>query len=131
MDKYNARWPNGTHPLKIERACIRQGGKWVDEDGKECGLGLFHHHREFQKIVWPWKAWHKWNLLTLSEITQNKITAVLGPASCVTGDSLIFDPVTGQNHEIGRLFRRQIAPVVGKIFHASADPIRLFVGPSC
>lgn len=89
MDKYGACWQNNTSDLKIERACIRQGGRWVDEDGKECGLGLFYHHKEFQKLVWPWKAWHKWNDLLLRELTQNTITGVLGPAS------------SGKTHEVG------------------------------
>lgn len=81
MEKYGAQWPVASSDLKIERACIRQGGKWLDEDGKECGRGLFFHHKNFQKLVWPWKAWHKWNDLILKELTENSYVGLLGAAS--------------------------------------------------
>lgn len=57
--------------------------------GREVGAGLFHHYLEFQKLLWPWKDWQRWNLLVLQEIVEGKNTGILGPAS------------SGKTHEVG------------------------------
>lgn len=56
---YNALWPEESDPLAIERECIRRGGKWTRKNGEVAGMGLFHHYRRFQEIVWPEKIWVK------------------------------------------------------------------------
>jgi hypothetical protein len=87
FERYGAFWPDGTTDLQVERACIRKGGTWVDK-GKTCGNGLFHHYHALQKIIWPWKAWHRWNLLGLENLVNNWGTGFLGPAS------------SGKTHEV-------------------------------
>jgi len=57
--------------------------------GQQCGAGLFQHYLEFQKLLWPWKDWQRWNLMILEEIVNGTNTGILGPAS------------SGKTHEVG------------------------------
>lgn len=77
IDKYGCQWPPGTDPLKIEFACIRHGGRWEHKD-KPCGLGLFHHYREAQSLLWPKSDHHRWSDLILKTILDERITVVVG-----------------------------------------------------
>jgi hypothetical protein len=79
--KYGANWPQSASALEVEMACIRRGGSWKDKAGNLCGLGLFHHYKEMQRILWPRKKWHRWNNLLLKEFTEHKMIGVMGPAS--------------------------------------------------
>lgn len=83
IDRYGAKWPvNWDVPeldLRIEMACIERNGKWKSSSGAQCGLGLFHHYKRFQEIVWPKDYHHRWTDLELSEILNNTITVILGP----------------------------------------------------
>src|SRR5688500_6717228 len=79
--KYNQTWNSGISAIDIEIYAIRKGGKWKNKKGEECGEGLFHHYKELQKILWPNKKWHKWNELLLKTFSENRICAILGPAS--------------------------------------------------
>ena len=79
FQKYSALWPDGLDALQIEQACIVRGGKWLNKSGVECGLGLFHHYKAAQKLMWPEDDHHRWSDLMLSEILQNKHTAIIGP----------------------------------------------------
>jgi hypothetical protein len=56
--KYELEWKD-TNPLDIERHCIRKGGKWI-EGGKTYGLGLFHHYRALESILWPDDYHNRW-----------------------------------------------------------------------
>lgn len=87
--KYGVAW-DSADPPKIELACIRLGGKWKDSNGKSCGNGLAYHVKAFQSIVWPGKAWHRWNEeLILPELCKGGTLAIFGPAS------------SGKTHEPG------------------------------
>ncbi len=79
FQKYSALWPDHLDALQIEQACIVRGGKWLNKAGAECGLGLFHHYKAAQKLMWPEDDHHRWSDLMLSEILQNKHTAIIGP----------------------------------------------------
>lgn len=79
ISKYGLTWRNKTE-LEIERDAICLGGTW-EFAGKLFGLGLYHHVKEFQTLLWPDKVWHRWNELLLQEFVRNKIVGVLGPAS--------------------------------------------------
>lgn len=77
--KYGALWADGLDALQIEQACIVRNGRWTNTKGVECGLGLFHHYKAAQKLMWPEDDHHRWSDLMLSEILQNKHTAIIGP----------------------------------------------------
>jgi len=62
---YGAKWQTGQDPLEREFQCIRAGGKWITQSGKECGNGIEFHFRKAQEILWPEKVWHRWNVLEL------------------------------------------------------------------
>lgn len=79
IQKYGALWRDDLDPLQIEFGAIQKGGKWKDSSGKECGLGLFEHYRNAQKLCWPTQDHHRWSDLTLKKFLDNKVTAVLGP----------------------------------------------------
>lgn len=63
-------------------ACIRKGGKWVGKSGQDCGAGLFEHYRNLQDMIWPHLDRHRWSDLCLREQAQNKVTVLMGAASC-------------------------------------------------
>jgi hypothetical protein len=78
--KYNAFWPPEATDLAIEMACIQHGGRWTKE-GRECGEGLAYHYNAMRKILWPHLDDHRWNRLCLDEITNSKITVLMGAGS--------------------------------------------------
>lgn len=79
FERYGAQWKKGTKDLDIEFACIRRDGKWKNKAGNECGMGLFFHYKEAQKILWPKHYHHRWTDLILQQILDNTITCVTGP----------------------------------------------------
>lgn len=81
FEKYGTLWDDATHPVELEMGCIIRGGRWKTKAGKECGIGLAEHYIALQKLLMPWKDWHRWNLLLQRQFVENKITAVMGPAS--------------------------------------------------
>ena len=78
FEKYGAMWDGGTHPLEIERTCIRKGGQWTWENGTVGGLGMFQHFKNMQTLLWPEDDHHRWSDLILSTILDNRITVVAG-----------------------------------------------------
>jgi hypothetical protein len=78
ISRYGARWAAGTSDLEIEFGCIRKGGKWTGKSGGECGMGLFHHYKEAQKLLWPDDDHHRWSDLGLQRIVENDITVFMG-----------------------------------------------------
>lgn len=78
IEKYGTIW-KGLDALQIEFGCIIKGGKWIGKRGQECGLGLFHHYKEAQKLLWPDDYHHRWSDLELDEILNNTITVITGP----------------------------------------------------
>lgn len=82
IEKYGAKWPAESSALDIEMACIRAGGSWVGKSGGQCGAGLFEHYRNLQDLIWPNLDRHRWSNLCLREQVQNKVTVLMGAASC-------------------------------------------------
>lgn len=80
-EKYGAFWTEDVSDLQIEITCIRNGGQWESDDGTQCGKGLFHHHLRLQKMLYPGKAWHRWNLLLLEQFCYKKFIGIAGAAS--------------------------------------------------
>lgn len=79
FEKYGAMWAAGYDLLQLEFDCIQRKGHWRSKTGKECGLGLFHHYKEAQKLLWPDDYHHRWSDLELQEILNNTITVITGP----------------------------------------------------
>ena len=79
-EKYGFKF-NFSQDYWIELSCIRRGGKWKDADGKECGLGLYQHFRNFYALAWPEDAWHDWEELILLSLVENKMVGIMGPKS--------------------------------------------------
>lgn len=82
IEKYGLKFPADTTDLEIEMYCIERGGQWKKKtDGTLAGMGMLHHWRKFQEIVWPDKEWHKWSELQLECYLKYTYIAELGPAS--------------------------------------------------
>lgn len=81
IERYNALWPANSHELSIEMACIRMGGTWKSQSGKDCGAGLAHHYERMRQILWPELDAHRWHILCRDQIIQNKVTVLMGPGS--------------------------------------------------
>lgn len=86
MILYGCNW-RYDDPLEVEMAAIRKGGYWQD-GGKWHGEGSFHHYKEFQSLLWPWKQWDKWSCLILQKLIDHKLTIIAGPASSTKTHSL-------------------------------------------
>lgn len=80
INLYGLSWPPLLTSLARELYCIRNNGRWR-EHGRDCGAGLEHHMRMLQNILWPEDKWHPWRELLLKSYCENRIIAVLGPAS--------------------------------------------------
>lgn len=78
FERYGLLWPLRTDPLKLEFYMIQHGGRIVKKD-RECGLGLFHHYREAQRLLWPEDDHHRWSDLILKNILEQRVTVVFGP----------------------------------------------------
>lgn len=81
--KYGCRWTVPNSPdglLKIEKACIKEGGQWKDGKGNSCGLGLYHHYREMMSILWPEDDHHRWSDLGLKRLAEEDIVVFMGSA---------------------------------------------------
>lgn len=75
--KYGHNWSEDTDDAQIECWMIRQPEEWLKQQGRS----LFFHHLALQKLLWPKKKWHDWNLLMLEKFCQHQYLAILGPAS--------------------------------------------------
>lgn len=68
-------------PVSRELYMISRGGSWKKKTGGMAGKGLFYHIRELQKLLWPEKVFTRWSDLLLKAYCENRIIAVMGPAS--------------------------------------------------
>ena len=83
--RYGGTWAT-TSLHKIELACIAHGGQWTSPSGRLIGQGLAEHIKNFQRITWTDKNWHKWNEnLIIPELAKTGRLAIFGPSS--TGKS--------------------------------------------
>ncbi len=73
--KYGRVW-NTDEPMEIERACIRNGGRWQD-NGQSYGEGLFHHFKALQTMLWPEDYHNRWTDWILRLLCEERIV-VLG-----------------------------------------------------
>lgn len=87
FEKYGLTWGVQTTALEIELFFIKNGGTYSrpGKSHKKYGKGIVHHMREAQKLLWPWKVWHKWADLQLECYCQYRTIVVIGAAS--TGKS--------------------------------------------
>jgi hypothetical protein len=93
--------------LLIEMKCFRI--KWAIEKG---GLPRYQHFKNGCKILWPWLEWNPWMEDQCEAFCNNSFTGVGGCASCVSGDTRILNPITGEQPTIEELTKNQIAPMV-------------------
>ncbi len=75
--KYGCWFPPDTDSLEIEFEMVRRGGQWKAKEGHMAGLGLFHHVKAAQTIVWPDEYHNRWTDLILSNYLTNRITVVM------------------------------------------------------
>ena len=71
FSKYGYEWPAGTDPLAIEFQMIRLA------DGKI----KTPHYLAAHKLLWPEDEQHRWFILGLKTVVENKVTVMLGCAS--------------------------------------------------
>lgn len=76
--KYGAYWEDTAPPLEIERACIRLGGRWLNESGIECGAGLFQHYRNMETLIWPEDYHNRWTDWMLEILLSERISVFAG-----------------------------------------------------
>ena len=74
---YPDEWPD----LAIEFDAIVRGGRWTDENGRECGQGLFEHFMRARALLWPDRYRHEWTDLLYQNFIKNDITIMMGCAS--------------------------------------------------
>ncbi len=81
IQAFGLGWPRGVDPASMHRDCIRHGGSWVDQQGRQVGGGLEFHFRELIKVLWPDTVFHRWFNLILEKYLKHRVIAVIGPAS--------------------------------------------------
>lgn len=91
VERYGLLWNPLTHLIHVHLHFIRAGGIIKRAKGGFAGGGLVHHIAELQNFLWPDDKWHPWRELTLKTFSENRITAVIGPASSgKTHDAALF-----------------------------------------
>lgn len=78
--KYGVKFPDDYDDARIERHMIRNGGFWK-QNGKEYGLGLFQHFKNYWSLLWPDDSQTRWTDLILKELLENQFLGIVGPAS--------------------------------------------------
>lgn len=79
LKKYGYRF-GGIAEWELELMLIKAGGSALVK-GKPIGEGLFHHVKEFHRLVWPNKDHHRWSELLIRRFAEKRVVSVLGPAS--------------------------------------------------
>src|SRR6266446_3633148 len=74
IEKYGCQWPEDSDPVEIERYCVRAGGRWTDENGGECGAGLFTHYRNLEFLIWPEDYHNRWTDWMLRILIEERIS---------------------------------------------------------
>jgi hypothetical protein len=76
----NARLSKAEATLQIEFEAIRRGGQW-EKNGVAQGLGMLQHKLNAHKLLWPEDHQHRWFILGMKSMCENKVSVFLGPAS--------------------------------------------------
>lgn len=73
-------------------------------------LDLYKAHVE--RIMPGYHEWHEWTERQIEGMLENRWTGLCGCASCVSGETRILNPLTGEEPTIEELCRLGIAPTV-------------------
>lgn len=98
--KYGLWWMPTVDPVSMEMDCIRHGGQWKKQDGSLAGLGLAHHYRRFQELIWPDKLWtsgpfkNHWADACLDAYLNHTYIGVMGCAGSGKSDSFASNALT-------------------------------------
>ena len=109
--KYGLEWQPGTSALDVELDMIRMYSTHPDTFARR-GQGLFHHYRAAMSAAWPEDDHHRWSDLILKTYLDERIIVITGPRDCVSGDTRILNPITGEQPTIAELSEQQVAPLV-------------------
>lgn len=79
--RYGARFAPRSSDIDIELACIRKDGQWTGASGQPCGLGLAHHFRQLDRLLWPADVYDEWDAKMDAQLIQGGIVGIVGPTS--------------------------------------------------
>lgn len=128
MRLYGTEWKDDASPLAIELKCIKKGGTWVDHEGYVCGLGLEGHFKNAMHLMWPEDDDHRWSDMIIKSLTTADVSVILGSSDCVSGDTRIFDPLTGENPTIESLCSKGKEPTVMTLYGPERASIPYYKG---
>lgn len=115
ISKYGKVFPEGTTELDIELWCYAHDDR---EEGERGRLTKWDHFRNAVDLLWnvPGSSrrviWNDWTERMLKGMIYNRYTALAGAASCVSGDTRLLDPLTGESPTIQDLCENGIRPTV-------------------
>lgn len=75
--KYGLYWEDGILPIQIEFYMLRQS----DEALNKSGMERYQIYLNIHRILWPEDEQHRWFVLAIKSIVQNKISVFLGCAN--------------------------------------------------
>lgn len=75
--KYGFQWPDEADPLELEFAMLRMTDKQIESSGST----RLDHYLNCHKLLWPEDAQHRWFVLGMKSIVENRITVLMGSAS--------------------------------------------------
>ena len=64
--------------VAVEMEMVRRGGYYVDRKGVRHGLGLLEHFLNGWSLLWPEDDRHRWEVLILKNLLENRITVAMG-----------------------------------------------------
>jgi len=105
IEKYGVKWIGNLNDLQIELYCFRDGTLALggQEDDRP------FHFKQIVKMLWGPKSkkpyvWDPWTDKMLEAACDHKYVWLSGCAACVAGETVIPNPVTGENPTIKELY---------------------------
>jgi hypothetical protein len=115
FERYGLKWAPGYDDVQLEMHMVKKGGRFKHK-GQEVGGGMEFHFKKLIEAAWPEVVWHPWAELQLKCYLEYRIIGQMGPASCVDGNTPIYDPSTGESPTIKYLCDNGIQPIVQTLY---------------
>lgn len=79
---------------------------------------VYEHRKAIIQTIWPEHvyAWHEWAARRLKSTCEHHFYTMIGPGGCVSGDTKLLDPITGEEPTFRELVESGTAPIVMTLY---------------
>ena len=138
---YGMEFPDGTNSIAVEIYCYMYDERLekdheVDHErrrddfeivrGEGERVNRWYHFCNLVDLLWNWREgehganlqrviWNVWTDKMLRAMVENDVVSLAGCASCVSGDTRILNPITGEQPTIRELCESKTTPTVATL----------------